>query len=675
MTRASGHVTFTNATLAEFSATARGRIDVDEWGTMDVDGRLARDGDTWHFDALTLKRPDAPGHLTWVGDFIVAADEPARFAGRAEWVQMAWPLDVRDPAVRSTRGTARAEGTFDDYRLVVDGTFAFPNVPAGRWQGTARGNRTQLVAETLEGRVLGGRVAGRGRVKWKPAIAWSLDATAYGIDPHATYSVVPAALSGGSWRIVGHGDERAMVVESLRVDNPQGALIASGGFAWEPSFTWHADATTRGISPAALFPEVPAGFAGGDWHVVGRGTDARAELSRVEGAFLGGMVDASGTVAWEPAVSWSLAGNVRNLDPSRAYEGWNGNLSGAFRTHGETVRGQAVGEVLVENVTGTLRDRELTAHGTVVLREGTVSLAGVEGAWGPARLALSGEISPRLGLGFDVRELDIATLDPRAAGVVTARGTVRGEPTAPVVDATLAGTGVGWTTHRAAKLEGRFALDLAPGGTVDVDLTASDLRIGAEKIDAMSLQAKGTREAHTITVATRGAEGSFELAASGGFPSGSRRERADHCRGSIAAGVDGHAHPPRGRDAGDRPLGAGFADAGHHRRLAGAGPRHVLGFRGCRRNLRRDPASASLRRPRLARRRQRPGRRAQRRRHRHRAAAAPLRPPAAARPGGGRLGERRRPPAHCRRRRARRRSGACDRAPAPRCGARPAARR
>jgi translocation and assembly module TamB len=519
VTRASGHVTFTNATLAEFQATARGRIDVEDWGTMDVDGRLARDGDTWHFDALTVKRPDAPGHLTWVGDFVVAADEPARFGGRAEWVQMAWPLDVHDPAVRSARGTARAEGTFDDYRLVVDGTFAFPNVPAGRWQGTARGNRTQLVAETVEGRILGGRVAGRGRVTWKPAIAWSLDATAYGIDPHATYSVVPAALSGGSWRIVGHGDERAMVVESLRVDNPHGALIASGGFAWEPTFTWHADATTRGISPAALFPEVPAELAGGDWHFVGRGTDARAELSRVEGAFLGGMVDAAGTVAWEPSVSWSLAGNVRNVDPSRAYEGWNGNLSGAFRTAGKTVGDEAAGEVVFEDVTGTLRDRELSAHGTVVLGDGTVSLAGVEGSWGPARLALTGEISPQLGLGFDVRELDLASLDPRAAGVVTARGTVRGEPTAPVVDATLAGTGVGWTTHRAATLEGRFALDLAPGGTIDVDLTASDLHIGAEKLDAMSLQAKGTREAHTLTVTTRGAEGSFELAASGGFPS------------------------------------------------------------------------------------------------------------------------------------------------------------
>ena len=90
-------------------------------------------------------------------------------------------------------------------------------------------------------------------------MTWSVNATAYGIDPHATWEVVPAALSGGAWRVVGHGDERSMVVESLRVDNPHGALIATGGFAWKPGFTWHADATTRGMIGAAELAALPRG--------------------------------------------------------------------------------------------------------------------------------------------------------------------------------------------------------------------------------------------------------------------------------------------------------------------------------------------------------------------------------------------------------------------------------
>ncbi|HXT22437.1 MAG TPA: hypothetical protein VN923_16915, partial [Thermoanaerobaculia bacterium] len=532
VTRASGRLSVTNATLAEFRAVGSGRIAVEDWGEMDVTTTMERNAERWHFDRLTPQRPNARGHLNWVGDLVAKADEPARFAGRAEWERMNWPLDVRDPAVRSERGTARLEGTFDDYRLAVDGTFAFPNVPAARWQGTARGNRTQLVADSVEARIFGGRVAGSARVRWKPRVAWSVEATAYGIDPHKTWDVVPAALSGGAWRIVGHGDQRTMTVESLRIDNARGALIARGGFAWEPSFTWHADATTRGISPAALFPEVPPQLAGGDWHVVGRGSDRHAELQRVEGSFLAGMIDAAGRVTWEPAVVWDFHGTAKNLDPSRAFAGWDGNLSGAFRTRGNTVRGVTTGDVVVEHVEGTLRERELVASGTLQLRGEVMSLADVEGTWGPARLALDGEIAPQLALGFDVQKLDLASLHPNASGILTARGTVRGEPTAPVVDATLAGTDVGWGTYRAAQLSGKFALDLAPGGTIDVDVRGSELRLGAQQLDTMTLTAKGTREAHTIELHARGDDEVLDVAANGGLvPAGTKSGEAAGMRG------------------------------------------------------------------------------------------------------------------------------------------------
>ncbi|HEV8630279.1 MAG TPA: translocation/assembly module TamB domain-containing protein, partial [Thermoanaerobaculia bacterium] len=518
VTRASGHVAFTSATLGDFAAQARGHVAVEGWGEMDADTALHRVGERWHFEHLTVRRPRAPGHLTWAGDFIAPSGKPLRFAGSASWQQMTWPIDAAAPAVRSARGSAQVEGTADDYDLVVDGIFAFPNVPAGRYQGTAHGDRRQLIARTVEARLLGGRVAGGARIRWRPAVDWQLQATAYGIDPHATWTAVPAALSGGTWKIAGHGDRDSMVVESLRVDNERGSLAATGGFTWGRAFTWQADALTRGISPAALWPQLPAAFGGGDWHVVGHGTDARAELSPVEGAFLGGQVGAAGSVAWQPAVSWSLQGTARGLDPARAFAGWNGSLGGAFRTHGVAADGGVVGEVLVEDVAGTLRGRPLAAHGSVLLRQGAVSLAGVEGTWGPGRLALSGAISPRLALTFEVQQLDLAAVRPGATGIVTASGTLRGTSEAPVVAANLAGDGLGWGSMRAAKLSGRFALDLAPGGAVDVDLQATDLRLGSERLDTLTVVAKGTREAHTLTLALRGEDETVQLAASGGFP-------------------------------------------------------------------------------------------------------------------------------------------------------------
>src|SRR4029078_1344242 len=129
------------------------------------------------------------------------------------------------------------------------------------------------------------------------------------------------------------------------------------------------------------------------------------------GNFLGGSVDAAGRVAWQPAVSWDMHGTAKGLDPAQAFRGWTGNLGGTFRTQAVAAGTGVRGEVVVDNVTGTLRERPLAAHGTLQIQGDVMSLAGVEGTWGPGRLSLAGEISPQLGLGFRVEKLALAGLD------------------------------------------------------------------------------------------------------------------------------------------------------------------------------------------------------------------------------------------------------------------------
>ncbi len=518
VTAVSGHLALTRASLAELAASGHARLAVEGWGEVDANLALHHAGDRWHFDHLTVQRPGASGELTWEGDLITPNGELPRVAGTASWKHLTWPLDGARPVVRSDRGSVQVEGSVDDYDLVVDGIFAFPEVPAGRWQATGHGDRRQLVAQTLEARLLGGRLAGNARVQWQPAVAWSVQATATGIDPHATWPAAPVVLAGSSWRVAGRGDAGTMAVESLRVEAASGTLVATGGLDWgERGISWRADARTHGMSPAALLPQLPAGLAGGDWHLVGRGTDRRAELSRLEGAFLGGSATAAGTIAWQPNLSWRLQGSATRLDPGTAFAGWNGSLSGTFRTHGEAVGGGINGEVTVADVAGTLRERPLTAHGTVLLHQGTVSLSGVAGGWGPGRLAASGEISPQLALTFDVQRLDLASLAAGATGIVSAGGTLRGATAAPVVTVSFRGARVGWGTDQAAAVGGHLTLDLAAGGVLDVAITADDLRVRHQPIDSLRFSAHGTRETHDVRLTLRGVEETLDLEANGGL--------------------------------------------------------------------------------------------------------------------------------------------------------------
>jgi translocation and assembly module TamB len=535
VTRATGVVNANGTGLAAFTAEGELRLATTEWGEADADFELARDGERWRFDRLTLRRPGGgPTSATLAGTLVVAKGEPLRFEGKASWEALTWPLEGgARPAVRSARGTAAGEGTVDDYTLVVDGNFAFPDVPAGRYRFTAAGDRRSLRFESLDADVLGGRVAGSGRVVWRPAVTYSFQATATGIRPHEawpgfpaeldggtwrltgtgdtetmrvesldasllsgrvvatgnvtwepalrydfdatateirpheSWPVVPAALAGSTWHLVGAGDQQAVDLSRLHIESPTGVLEGSGRLQWEPELRWTADVRTRGMSPAVLFPEVPAQLAGGDWHLVGSGDDRRADIERISGAFLGGEVTASGDFAWEPAVSWRLTGTARGIDPAQAYPGWEGDLAVDFRTTGEQRADGPHGEVVVERTAGVLRGRALDGAGTVLLRGPDVHVDAVQARWGPGTLSLDGQIAPQLSLAFRVDDLDLDALVPEATGTLAAAGRLTGDSAAPRVDATLTGEDLAFRTYRAATLSGRAEVDLAPGGAID----------------------------------------------------------------------------------------------------------------------------------------------------------------------------------------------------------------
>jgi translocation and assembly module TamB len=521
VTSASGVLNAEGRGLAEFLAEGKLRLATLEWGEADTELRLKREAESWRFEKLTLRRPGgAPGSATFVGLVEVPEGKAPRFEGKVSWEDLTWPLTgPGEPTVRSARGTAAGEGTVDDYTLVVDGAFAFPEVPPGRYRFTAEGTRSALAVESLDAQVLGGRLAGSGRVEWEGEVSYRFQTTARGIDPHATWDVVPAGLSGGTWRLTGDGTPEGMRLESVRIETPRGGVLtATGRVDWEPTFRWQADARTTALSPAVLFPDVPAELTGGDWRLVASGDDRHADVERVEGAFLGGEVIADGAFTWEPAVTWRFAGTGRGLDPAQAYPGWDGDLAVDFRTTGDERGGALHGEVVVSQAAGTLRGRPLDGSGTVLLRGEEVHLDAVKATWGPGNLALDGQIAPQLALTFAVDDLDLAAVVPEAAGILEARGRIDGSTTAPHVQATLAGENLGFGTYRAATLAGRAEVDLAEGGAVDLDLDATEVDLGARRFDTLEVVVAGTREAHRIAASGSGEGLSLSIAATGSLP-------------------------------------------------------------------------------------------------------------------------------------------------------------
>jgi Uncharacterized protein conserved in bacteria len=118
---------------------------------------------------------------------------------------------------------------------------------------------------------------------------------------------VPAFSVSGRWQQL-----RWPLIGDARVTAPAGTLSVSGDL---DAFDYRLDGEVQGadIPPATL---ALAGRAGA--------RDTRIDALSID--TLGGRIEAKGTVAWAPAVTWDLAVTAADLDPGRQLPGLDGTL-------------------------------------------------------------------------------------------------------------------------------------------------------------------------------------------------------------------------------------------------------------------------------------------------------------------------------------------------------------
>ncbi|HVS04351.1 MAG TPA: translocation/assembly module TamB domain-containing protein [Thermoanaerobaculia bacterium] len=297
--------------------TSRGRLDADteRWGAVEADFALRRDGDRWHFAKVALTRPDGPTEVTLRGD--LRTGDPLRFDGRMSWRHLTLPLTGGDPYLTSGDGTLTAEGTADDYAFQAEGTLQGPDVPQGRWRLSGHGDRRHVVAQQVQGQVLGGRVTGRATVRWQPAVAWSFRGVAAGVDWHSYWPAVPEPLSGGTWSLALDGDSDAVRIQRLEADTLRGHLSTTGRVAWDPAVDWRLTGTARGIDPGEIFPDLPLQLAGGSWEFAVSGDRDSLVIGRLRGRIHGGTITLTeGRVRWEPELDWRVTATLDGIRPA-----------------------------------------------------------------------------------------------------------------------------------------------------------------------------------------------------------------------------------------------------------------------------------------------------------------------------------------------------------------------
>jgi len=265
----------------------------------------------------------------------------------------------------------------------------------------------------------------------------------------------------------------------------------------------------------------------------GRGNDARMALKTLHVAMPTGALDATGEVAWKPALAWNLDAALDGFDPGYFAPDWRGSLRGHFDTQGGT-RDDGGLDIAVNapRLDGRLRGRPLQGRGNFVMR--TAPAAGGQDSYegelaltlGGSRIDARGKVADTLDIDANFEPLQLNDLLPAGAGSV--RGTLKltGARNAPDIDADLGGSGVSYAGYsaQAFSVQGRLPWRAGNGALA---IRASGVQAGTA-IEALAVDARGAVENLQLQADARGQIGTLTLA-------GNASRRGNTWQGALAS--------------------------------------------------------------------------------------------------------------------------------------------
>ena len=265
----------------------------------------------------------------------------------------------------------------------------------------------------------------------------------------------------------------------------------------------------------------------------GRGDESHVALKDLRAQMPSGSLEATGDVAWEPALGWDIESTLAGFDPGYFAPEWPGALRGHFSTRG-TTRSDGGLDIAVDapELTGRLRGRPLQGRGRFLMRgaatpsasdsyEGDVALT-----LGGSRIDAKGKVANTLDISANFAPLQLNDLLPEGAGSLHGTLKLTGARDAPNIDADLTGSGLSYAGYRAQSLSAQGRLPWR-GGNGSLGVRASGLDIGTP-VESLVVDARGAVENLHLQGEARGEIGTLAL-------SGNAAKRGNTWQGTLAS--------------------------------------------------------------------------------------------------------------------------------------------
>jgi len=254
------------------------------------------------------------------------------------------------------------------------------------------------------------------------------------------------------------------------------------------------------------------------WTLQAAGSTQEAKIDALRGELLGGWLQLSGDVGWQPKPMWDIRLDSQNINPGKQWKDFPGKLALALHSVGQLDGTEVKANVEGLQLKGRLREYPLSLLVDAQIDGKNYHVKQMRLQSGKAQFQVKGQIQGEtVGLDWQVKAPSLRELYPKAKGSLSGSGNVGGLLTRPKVKAKLQGRKLVFEGNRLNRLDLNTNVDVSPHGQMNLDLSAKGLQGGGAQLDSLSLKAKGSMGEHTVNLKAKLPQQSAELGLKGGL--------------------------------------------------------------------------------------------------------------------------------------------------------------
>lgn len=273
-------------------------------------------------------------------------------------------------------------------------------------------------------------------------------------------------------------------------------------------------------------PSIPPGH----WQLAGSGHPKGLKLNVLEGQILDGQVSGKIELHWQPLMRWQLALTAKQLDPAAFWPLQHGRLALSLQSEGQLKDGALQSASRIENLHGTLHDEPVSGAMQLNITDKQYQLSRLKLAIGESSIQLSGHVSDKWNLQWQMRSDDLLVFSPQAGGQLDSSGHVTGLRAMPRIQARVDGNKLVLNTFSASALRADLDMDLTGQQASHLHGHATNVQYAEQMLDTLQIKADSLAQILSLDIQARGEKLALNLQASGPLQTGrwhGRLTRAD----------------------------------------------------------------------------------------------------------------------------------------------------